>query len=289
MLRWVTDTSRGDWVAPRLDGWGVVGSVVPRGFPAYARVLHRATDREAGPVRWAEVAASAGTRLHPTAQWWCLARRPDWYAQQPNVAHDEPWPQDWPWPEGHDGTRRGAPGEWPGGNPQQGELDHEQLAALVGVLRRFTDPDAVTAAFWEGSAWQGGVYLTFWRDDETGESGSTSGPTGPYLEPSVIDGPKLELPGRAHIVFAGALDDVAALAAGTATADVAPFTPGSRTPSLLWPDDRSWCVATEVDFDSTLVGGSRALVDAVLADETIEAFEVSPADSLASDADEVNR
>ena len=93
MFRWVTAVERGDWIADRLGpfgGW--VGSVVPRGFDAYARVLHRACDGASVPVRWAQVAASTGSVLHPTAQWWKVARRPDWCAQQPIVAHDEPWP-----------------------------------------------------------------------------------------------------------------------------------------------------------------------------------------------------
>jgi hypothetical protein len=30
----------------------------------------------------------------------------------------------------------------------------------------------------------------------------------------------------------------------------------AESPCLFWPADRAWCVATEVDFDSTLVSGS---------------------------------
>jgi hypothetical protein len=307
MFRWVADVGRGDWIRDGLGPFGpAVGSVVPRGFDAYARVLHRAADRGGTPVRWGVVARSAGTRLHPTAQWWRVARRPDWQAQQPNVAYEEPWPQGW-LAEGSVGTRRGTPGEWPGGNPHQGELDHEQLAVLVGVLRRFTEPDAVTAAFWEGSSWQGGQVLTLsaadggllWRtrrrqlplatrSSRRARRGQRDVPTGPDIDPQVVDGPKLELPQRDHIVFAGSLGDVAALATGTAEADVAPFAPRSRTPSLLWPDDRSWCVATEVDFDSTLVGGPRGLIDALLADAALEAREVAEDDSLGAFADTVH-
>jgi hypothetical protein len=289
VFRWVTDVRRGDWVRDRLGPFGgQVGSVVPRGFDAYARVLHRATDRGVEPVRWADVAAATGATLHPTAQWWRVARRPEVYAGQPTVAHDGPWPSGWP-PEGAEGTRRGEPREWPGGDPMEGRLDPDQLAAIVGVLRGFTDPDAITAAFWEGSSWQGGMRLIlhagrrpWWRRRPRPQ------PTDPDVDPAVLAGPKLELPQRAYLVFAGALDDVAALASRTATADVSPFRPDGRTPSLLWPDDRTWCVGTEVDFDSTLVGGGRALIDAILADPALEAFEVGPDDSLAYDADPVN-
>jgi len=61
-----------------------------------------------------------------------------------------------------------------------------------------------------------------------------------------------------------------------------------QSPNLLWPVDRSWCVATEIDFDSTLVGGSAELIAAVLANPDLEAFPVRPDDSLQADADTVN-
>ena len=194
MFRWVTDVERGDWIADRLGpfgGW--VGSVVPRGFDAYARVLHRASDGASVPDR------------------------------------------------------------------------------------------EVTAGFWEGSGWQGAVWLT-----SAGDEGRAGLPTGAFIDPAVLEGPILDLPNRRYFLVAGTLDDLAALAIGAATADVTPFNPGSRTPSLLWPDDHAWCVATEVDLDSTLVAGSRQLIDAVLADETLEALEVVEADSLMVDGDQVN-
>ena len=303
MLHWVTDVSRGGWVAPRLGPFGpVVGSVVPRGYEAYARVLHRArSGRGTGSVRWADVAAASGTVLHPTAQWWALARRPGYDAVSPFVGHDEPWPSPYV-AEGDPGARRAEPGEWAGGEPDQGRLDTPQLTALVRVLRGFTEPDAVTAGFWEGSGWQGGTPMVLWTAGRRllrwrvpprwrrhpRRVGRDLGPD-PDVDPRALDGPKLELPNRRHLLFAGSLGDVAALAAGTATADVSPFRTGDRTPSLLWPDSRAWCVATEVDFDSTFVGGPRALIAEVLADPTLEAFEVAETDSLGAFDDEVNR
>ncbi len=40
-----------------------------------------------------------------------------------------------------------------------------------------------------------------------------------------------------------------------------PGTEGWRNPDLFWPDDRSWFAATDVDFWSLYVGGSRAFLD----------------------------
>jgi hypothetical protein len=62
-----------------------------------------------------------------------------------------------------------------------------------------------------------------------------------------------------------------------------------QSPSLLWPVDRSWCLATEIDFDSTLVGGSRELVDALLQAPGLEVWAVDAAGDLTFGGDAVNR
>jgi hypothetical protein len=58
-----------------------------------------------------------------------------------------------------------------------------------------------------------------------------------------------------------------------------------QSPSLLWPADRSWCMSTEIDFDSTLVGGSAELVTAVLTASALDAWPVEPDDDLTAFAD----
>lgn len=47
-------------------------------------------------------------------------------------------------------------------------------------------------------------------------------------------------------------------------------------PALLWPEDRSWYLSTDVDYNSTLAGGSQEFIDALLAHKTIEALPLSP-------------
>ena len=92
------------------------------------------------------------------------------------------------------------------------------------------------------------------------------------------------MPDRTYHLFAGPVD--AALRIGHwSTRDW--FIP--RPPNLFWPDDRAWCVATEIDFDSTLVGGPARLIDDILEHEAFEAWPVEPSDSLAFDGDTVNR
>jgi hypothetical protein len=60
------------------------------------------------------------------------------------------------------------------------------------------------------------------------------------------------------------------------------------TLNLAWPDDRSWFVASEIDFDSTVVGGSRELVDRVLA-SGLETAEIGADADLSWEGDHVNR
>jgi hypothetical protein len=68
-----------------------------------------------------------------------------------------------------------------------------------------------------------------------------------------------------------------------------PSTGSSRShQSLIWPKDNIWCVATEVDFDSTLITGERHLIDAVLGAEDLEAMPIEPSDCLESRGDTVN-
>lgn len=62
-----------------------------------------------------------------------------------------------------------------------------------------------------------------------------------------------------------------------------------KSPNLFWPADHAWCVASEIDFDSTLVGGSNNLIEAVLKTSELDAWPVRPDDSLAADGDRVNR
>jgi hypothetical protein len=57
--------------------------------------------------------------------------------------------------------------------------------------------------------------------------------------------------------------------------------PGSQLANLWCPADRAWFVVSETDYDSTIVAGSRAWIDALLRIPDLEAFEVGPGDTLA--------
>jgi hypothetical protein len=58
--------------------------------------------------------------------------------------------------------------------------------------------------------------------------------------------------------------------------------------SLWWPDDRAWCVATDIDLMSTYVGGSAECIDAVLGDTRLEAFAVTVDQTVHWQSDTLN-
>jgi len=79
--------------------------------------------------------------------------------------------------------------------------------------------------------------------------------------------PKLELPHRAYHMFSGPL------AAARTSYDAVPWS--HQSANLWWPADQAWCVATEIDFAWTYVGGPHTCIAAVLADPRLEAVETS--------------
>ena len=59
-------------------------------------------------------------------------------------------------------------------------------------------------------------------------------------------------------------------------------------PNLWWPDDRAWCVASEIDFPYTYVGGSNQLIEEILADPLLEALAATTSQGITVDSDTVN-
>ncbi|MBD8540653.1 hypothetical protein IFT88_16740, partial [Frigoribacterium sp. CFBP 8751] len=60
-------------------------------------------------------------------------------------------------------------------------------------------------------------------------------------------------------------------------------------PQLLWPEDHAWVLATEIDWDSTIVAGSRTLIDSILTDDRFEAYPVDENSDLSWNGDTINR
>lgn len=327
-MQWISDVSAGEWLRGRLDDpWnGSMHVVVPHGYPAYARILHPGIVRSLPdrpvpgpddwarmplaeqnrliglfhdePATWAETAAAFGTTLHPLAQWQRLVRTPadgDWHTR---IA-----------PDGREFT-----------SPLEGDLAPETVAAIARHLVAHTaTPDAGVAALWEGF---GGLLghlghapsRTFFTIGETSDDDPThramlgrsihdplnnafrtqTWQEG-ILSREISEGPRLQLEGRAYVLFEASARDFAdpewILRAPwrDLPGEEHGFPPSAQNPNILWPDDRAWVVVSEIDYDSTVVAGSHALVAALCADPTLEALPIREGDDLHWDADDVNR
>ena len=142
-------------------------------------------------------------------------------------------------------------------DPSDGSIPLATLGALSAVLGpHTTTPDDCYIGVWEG----------YGRVDRSWEASL-----------------HLRLEARTHLVREGplsAIDEVGCTwPDGTFRRD---------SPSVMWPADRAWFLSNDVDLDSTYIGGSAALVEALVADRGIEAWPVQESDSVLFDSDLVN-
>lgn len=231
-----------EWISNRLSSFelGVVTSVVPGGFEAYARVLHPAEAPNRGHgrlVRWQEVATWSGIPLGPSTQFHSIALPP---------------------------IRPVTDAPWRGQGPSTGRLfppDAERLAEILGSCT--STPDRCWFCVWDGYGWENRAQLT-----PIGQAGVVLPDP---IPPSARRGPRVHLPNRDYLLYDGPVEAV------TATVSLTPL---EQTPNLWWPSDRAWCVATEIDLAWTYVGGPGAMIERVIADERIEAVPAEPSDHL---------
>ena len=84
--------------------------------------------------------------------------------------------------------------------------------------------------------------------------------------------PMLVVPNRSYYLFEGQLSDVGQweqMWPGHAANSAA-------HPAFVWPADRAWCVAWDVDPHFAGIGGSRAAIDELLADQRVDVVEADP-------------
>jgi len=222
---WERDVSPAAWIGPRLHPFAQdIGSVIPQGFAAYARLFHPVEVDGSRHERWSDVARRNGRIVHSEMQFHMIAIP---RGQTPSDHHER----------GH--------------RPRTGTLLLEQRRILVDHLRRATTtPDLCWFAMWEGF---GG------------------------LDDSVIH-ERVELPHRNYLLYSGTID----------RALESPMDPFDQAPNLWWPEDRTWFVATEIDFDSTFVGGDDRLIAALVSDRRLEALPIALSAKADDAADRVN-
>ena len=175
----------------------------------------------------------------------------------------------------------GAGSSWEGTDPSQGNLDCFALAALCDRLTdEHSRENGCYFCLWEG---YGELETYGWLEQPWVPGSKVARGKQHRFTLDELSRPRLRLPDRGYLVLRGPLR--CALQIGSFGAESF----WSQSPNLFWPVAQTWCVASEIDFDSTLVGGSNALIAAILGAPDIEAWPVEPDDSLAHDADKVNQ
>jgi hypothetical protein len=61
-----------------------------------------------------------------------------------------------------------------------------------------------------------------------------------------------------------------------------------QSPNLCWPEDRAWCLATEIDLNSTYLGCEDACAEDIVALREIEALVIDPATGIDFASDLLN-
>jgi len=171
---------------------------------------------------------------------------------------------------------------WDGANPSRG--NQVAYAALTVLCNRLAgDPEDEPDCYfclWEG---YGELETYGWLETTFAPHFKVTARDRHTFTSDEITRSRLHLPDRDYVVLAGPLGS--ALRIGSFAAEL--FWP--QSPNLFWPADQAWCVASEIDFDSTLVGGPLRLIDAILRTPELDAWPITADDSLACDVDEINQ
>ena len=155
-------------------------------------------------------------------------------------------------------------------DPDHGSMDEEEATELASLLAQFTStPEECYFGVWDGyGQYSGGTALL--TSDGRGQRLGTPR--------EVRRARRIRGVGRDYLLYTGRLEEIIAFYTNFL----------SKPPNIWWPADRAWFVATDIDLDSTYVGGSRTCIETLIRHDVLEAVTVSREDSLAMTADTAN-
>lgn len=154
--------------------------------------------------------------------------------------------------------------EWHEYRPRLGQLDYQSFKSLIEIVSLFSSSTT-------------NIILGYWKGYSDVRPGGISG----FTQQEFWSGRTL-LAGREFLLLESSLENLRDQL-DNRTRSV------GRIPGVMWPVDRSWYLHSEVDFDSTLVGGPRKFVDTIINDDVIEAVSASPEIDLSIWGDTINR
>lgn len=256
-----------DWVIAATHGWAVIQSLVPDVFVGYARIFHpamREADERDLPLR-TPLESRTGVPVQ-TGEYGVPWREVRWCeVAQANgkVAHPA---MEWTAITGsYEYSWHGMqPGLWEQ-VPERGSLPLRLTRRLCEILAQFTTTaERCWCAIWEGYGDLCGLAF----DERL---------------------PRLAMKHRPMLLTSGALSAVpeesfSDLFIDPDTRSIQEY----RSPSLWWPEDRAWCVASDVDLQTTYLGASAACIDRLLHDDQLEVMPVTADQSVTLDADTIN-
>lgn len=161
-----------------------------------------------------------------------------------------------------------------------------EVVAHVGAAHTST-PTLARFAVWEGYGWETSttVYAVAEQVDEVdrlrheemrASARADDARRRELIRSGLRSVPRFELPNRAYYLLEGPV---------SAATELREPGHGDRwqRPDLFWPDDRSWHVATDVDFWSLYVAGSERFVSAIVDAVPTNAVDVALDDSLVAE------
>jgi hypothetical protein len=193
------------------------------------------------------------------------------------------------------GLRKSGPAAWPvasvvpegfdsyariqhehDGDPTQveGTIPATQMASLMPVLADFTTtPETTWFAMWEGKgSWYYGSHsYTVFDGPEREETLARLDAISLERDRIMRAAAKFEASGENYFLFRGPLSAAASLGFDDWLHDTANF---------WWPEDRAWCVGTNIDVPESYVGGTEPLTERLMDVPGLNASQVSPDQDL---------
>jgi hypothetical protein len=157
-----------------------------------------------------------------------------------------------------------------------GVLSRQQANSLIALLTQHTSaPNRCWFCVWEGYGYLTGAVAALAPRFRTQDESKSPFPYGAAIRPPrpKLKKTRVRLPNRDYLLFTGSVQQGARWEDG---------------PNLWWPDDRGWCVASEIDLPYTFIGGSRQLIEEILAHPLLEALPATISQSITADSDAIN-